>query len=57
MESKILRSNTVTEFVMPEGCYISEIWNSPEDENVSIARARVEPGVASALHYLEGVDE
>jgi len=57
MEPKILRSNRVKEFVTPEGCHISEIWNSAEDENVSVARARVEPGVTTALHYLEGVVE
>jgi len=57
MEPKILRSKTVKELFTPEGCHISEIWNSSQDENVSVARARVEPGVTTALHYLGGVVE
>jgi mannose-6-phosphate isomerase-like protein (cupin superfamily) len=57
MEPKILRSKTVKELFTPEGCHISEIWNSSQDENVSVARARVEPGVTTALHYLEKVVE
>lgn len=57
MEPKILKSNSVKEFFTPERCYISEIWNSSEEERLSIVRARVEPGVRTVLHYLEGVDE
>jgi len=40
-----------------ERCYILETWNRPEDEAVSIARARVEPGVATRLHRLRGITE
>ena len=57
MKPIILKKDSVDEFFTPEGCFISEIWNSPEDENLSIARARVQPGVTTALHYLEGVHE
>ena len=52
-----MKEDSVREFCTPERCFISEIWNSSEDENVSIARARVKPGVKTALHYLKGVDE
>jgi len=41
----------------PERCYILEIANDPGDEFVSIARARVEAGVTTALHCLKGVAE
>ena len=57
MEPKVLKSNSVKEFFTPERCYISEIWNSPEDRNLSIARARVAPGVSTVLHYLERTNE
>jgi len=40
-----------------ERCYILETWNHPDDEAVSIARARVEPGVATRLHRLRGITE
>lgn len=39
-----------------ERCFILELWNSPADPDVSVARARVEPGVSTALHALS-VDE
>ncbi len=40
-----------------EGCWISEWWNTPEDEAVSVARARVEPGVTTHWHRLRGIAE
>ena len=40
------------EFYIDEGCYITEISNSDDDPGVSIARARVEPGVTTKLHLL-----
>ena len=40
-----------------EGCWISESWNDPGDGAVSIARARVTPGVTTQWHRLRGVDE
>ncbi|MGI9227288.1 MAG: cupin domain-containing protein, partial [Gammaproteobacteria bacterium] len=38
-------------------CYITEISNSTDDIEVSIARARVEPGVTTKLHCLKEVTE
>ena len=40
-----------------EGCFITEGWNTSADEAVSIARARVEPGVTTRWHRLRGVTE
>lgn len=57
MEPKIVKSGSAKEFFTPERCFISEIWNSSEDENLSIALAKAKPGIKTALHYLEGVDE
>ena len=46
-----------TEFPTPERCYIVELYNSKLDEDCSIARARVEPGVTTQLHALKGTIE
>jgi mannose-6-phosphate isomerase-like protein (cupin superfamily) len=39
-----------------ERCFIVETWNHPSDPAVSLARARVPPGVTTARHVL-AVDE
>ena len=36
-----------TEYFFAEGCFITEWWNSPHDAEVSVARARVKPGVTT----------
>jgi mannose-6-phosphate isomerase-like protein (cupin superfamily) len=45
------------EFYTDEGCYIIELSNGPDDTDVSIARARVEPGVTTRWHRLKGTSE
>ena len=45
------------EFYTDERCYITELHNTDADEDCSIARARVEPGVTTRLHRLEGTIE
>lgn len=57
MKSKIVKMDTVTEFYTPERCFISELWNQPDDESMSIAIARVKPGIRTRLHYLDGINE
>jgi len=49
--------DTKTEFLTPERCWILEAWNNSTDGSVSIARARVEPGITTQWHCLRGVDE
>lgn len=49
--------NPDDEYFFDEGCHILELSNSPNDPAVSIARARVEPGVTTRLHQLEGITE
>lgn len=44
-------------FFEVEGCFITELSNTPHDPAVSIARARVLPGVRTAWHRLAGVTE
>lgn len=58
MKAKIIKFSSIEEFgPTDERCYISELWNQEEDDSVSVAIARVEPGIRTRLHYLEGVDE
>ncbi|NCC27617.1 MAG: cupin domain-containing protein [Gammaproteobacteria bacterium] len=45
------------EFFTDEGCYILETWNRADDPSVSVARARVAPGVTTRLHRLAGIAE
>jgi mannose-6-phosphate isomerase-like protein (cupin superfamily) len=45
------------ELYTAEGCYINEFSNSDADPEVSIARARVRPGVNTRWHRLAGTTE
>ncbi|MEM7209996.1 MAG: cupin domain-containing protein [Pseudomonadota bacterium] len=45
------------EYYFDEGCHILELSNTPDDPEVSIARARVEPGVTTRLHRLVNTTE
>jgi mannose-6-phosphate isomerase-like protein (cupin superfamily) len=45
------------EYWFVEGCFITELSNTAEDPEVSIARARVEPGVTTRWHRLYGITE
>lgn len=57
MKPRITHNEATPEYFFEEGCYITEWWNSREDAAVSIARARVEPGVTTRIHRLKGVTE
>lgn len=57
MQPIIVKQDPTAEFPMPEGCSILETWNTDADESVSIARARVAPGVTTKWHCLEGIVE
>lgn len=57
MKPAIKRENKNGEFYITEGCFITELSNSAEDPDVSIARARVEPGVTTRWHRLTGTHE
>jgi len=52
MTEKIYRCKLQDEYWFQEGCYILEVANHPDDPQVSIARARVEPGVTTQWHCL-----
>ena len=56
MKPTILKQDLSTEFSTPERCYIIETANATNDR-LSIARARVEPGITTKLHSVEGTEE
>lgn len=57
MKETIKRLGANAEFMTEERCSIVEISNSLDDPEVSIARARVAPGVTTRLHRLKGTAE
>jgi mannose-6-phosphate isomerase-like protein (cupin superfamily) len=50
MQPPILRAHPDAEVLTDERCHILELSNSPDDPGMSIARARVEPGVTTRWH-------
>jgi len=57
MPAVILRLDSAAEFFTPELCFINELSNSANDPGVSIARARVAPGVTTRWHRLKDTTE
>jgi mannose-6-phosphate isomerase-like protein (cupin superfamily) len=53
MEARVVRSNPEDEFATAERVSIVETWNDASDSDVSIALARVEPGVTTQLHTVD----
>ena len=52
MDPHICKFEPSKEYFTPEGCYIIENVNLPTDPDLSIAVARVEPGVTTRWHRL-----
>lgn len=57
MKPSIHRYDPGTEFYISEQCHIVELSNHADDPEVSIARARVAPGVTTRWHRLSGTTE
>lgn len=57
MKHGLRRPDESAEFFTPEGCHILELSGAADDPELSIARARVEPGVTTQLHALDGMAE
>lgn len=57
MRAEVRKNGAAIEFQTKERCHITEVANDSGDEFVSIARARVEPGVTTAWHRLKDIDE
>ena len=57
VKSNIKKFDPADEYFFDEGCYITELSNSDDDQQLSIARARVAPGVTTRWHSLTGITE
>lgn len=57
MKESVKHLDLSKEFYTPERCFITELSNTPDDPDISIARARVEPGVTTRWHRLSGTAE
>lgn len=57
MNEAIKRTGADEGFDTPEGCFITELSNSADDPDVSIARARVAPGVTTRWHRVNRTAE
>ncbi|RJX28481.1 MAG: cupin domain-containing protein [Desulfurivibrio sp.] len=57
MRAQLKKGSSVKECMTDERCFIAEIANDADDEQVSIARARVRPGIATAWHRVRGTCE
>ena len=57
MKAAIRRAADTAEFYIDERCHIAEWSNTPDDPELSIARARVAPGVTTRWHRLRGTVE
>lgn len=55
--SQIHRVDPASEQLTEERCHILELANHDGDPALSIARARVEPGVCTRWHRLRGISE
>lgn len=57
VQPAILTYQAETEFFTAELCHINELSNSAADEELSVAVARVEPGVTTCWHRLRDTTE
>jgi mannose-6-phosphate isomerase-like protein (cupin superfamily) len=57
MKAGIKRHDATREYFFAEGCFITELSNSEDDPDVSVAQARLEPGQTTRWHYLKGTSE
>ena len=57
MNAEIRRADPSREYLTHENCFILEVANDAGDPDVSIARARVLPGVTTEWHRVRDIDE
>ncbi|MEL7250261.1 MAG: cupin domain-containing protein [Bacteroidota bacterium] len=51
-----IKTEECLEYYFEERCFIRELLNTADSPNLSIAQARVEPGVTTVLHSLKGME-
>ena len=49
----LIPHGSLQEFATSERCFITELFNHPSRPEISLARARVAPGVVTQLHALD----
>jgi mannose-6-phosphate isomerase-like protein (cupin superfamily) len=54
---ELRRPDPREELLAAEQCHILETWNRADDPDLSVARARVAPGVTTRWHRLQGISE
>ena len=57
MKPAVLPYDDAAETWSDEGCFINELSNRDVDPSVSVAQARVTPGVTTEAHRLDGIVE
>jgi len=57
VKAAVYPMDSSAEYFFAEGCYITELCNVPEDSQVSIAQARLEPGKTTRWHFLQETTE
>ena len=57
MKETIIKKDSNKEFHTDETCFITELSNTANDPDSSIAQARVEPGITTRWHRLKGITE
>ena len=57
MKAFIKQKKHNSEYYTDEKCFITELSNTADDEELSIAQARIEPGVTTRWHRLQGITE
>ena len=57
MKPEIKKCDLSREYYFDEGCYITELSNTSDDDDVSIAQARLETGKTTKWHSLSGTTE
>ncbi len=57
MRAQVRKVGSAPERYTDERCFIRELWNSESDADVSVAVARVSPGVCTAWHRLRDTVE
>lgn len=57
MKEVVRKRKQHEKYFAAENCYITEMYNTPEDPALSVAQARVEPGITTRWHRLRGISE
>ena len=57
MKACIRQYDIETEYYFEEGCFITELSNTPDEPDISIAQARLEPGRTTRWHRLRDIVE